>query len=33
MSSDVDLVVLTESPDLYVDSDEWLHDFGSPHEK
>jgi hypothetical protein len=30
MSSDVDLVVLTESPGLYVDADEWLHDFGSP---
>lgn len=30
MSSDVDLVVLTGSPDLYVDADEWLHDFGSP---
>jgi uncharacterized protein len=30
MSSDVDLVVLTESPDLYVDADEWLHDFGNP---
>ncbi|MCH6170673.1 nucleotidyltransferase domain-containing protein [Pseudonocardia alaniniphila] len=31
MSSDVDLVVLTESPELYVDDEEWLHDFGSPH--
>lgn len=30
MSSDVDLVVLTESPDLYVNAEEWLHDFGSP---
>jgi predicted nucleotidyltransferase len=32
MSSDVDLVVLTESPELYVDDDEeeWLHDFGNP---
>jgi streptomycin adenylyltransferase len=30
MSSDVDLVVLTTSPDSYIQSEEWLSDFGDP---
>jgi predicted nucleotidyltransferase len=30
MSSDVDLVVLTASPDSYIQSEEWLSDFGDP---
>lgn len=30
MSSDVDLVVLTTSPNSYVQSEDWLHYFGGP---
>ena len=30
MSSDVDLVVLTTSPESYIQSEDWLSDFGDP---
>lgn len=30
LSSDVDLVVLTTSPDSYIQSEEWLSAFGNP---